>query len=153
MSRTLLIGLGNSLLTDDAVGPAVARAVVERLAAGEAELAELSVGGLELVERLVGCERAVIIDAIQTEGGRIGDCRRLDFAAAPQGRTSALTHRLDLAAGLELGRRLGWQLPERLAVYVVEVADPYTFGETMTPAVQAAVARAAEQIIAAEFGH
>jgi len=152
MPRSLIIGLGNPILTDDAVGLAVARLVHERLADPETELAELAVGGLELVERLAGYERVVIIDAIRTEGGEVGECRRVELDGPESSRRTAFTHEVGLSEGLELARRLGMELPQKLSIYAIEIADPYTVSEEMTAEVRAAVPRAAEMILAAEFG-
>jgi len=70
--RAIIVGLGNPIRTDDAVGLAVARAVHARLARPDVELCELAAGGLELVERLAGYGHAVIIDAVQSGGGQVG---------------------------------------------------------------------------------
>jgi len=149
--RALIVGLGNPIRTDDAVGLVVARAVHARLARPDVELCELAAGGLELVERLAGYDHAVIVDAIQSEHGRVGECYRLDWECGRGSQRTGGTHEVGLLEGLELARRLGFQTPEAVRVYVVEVADPYTFGMEMTAEVRAAVPAAVERIIATEF--
>ena len=151
-TRTAIVGLGNSVLTDDAVDPAVARLIHQRLGNADVDFIEAAVGGIELVELLVGYDRAVIIDAIQTDGGRIGDCYLLDLAGSRPSRRTGMTHEVGLLEGLEFGRRIGLETPHSLRVYAVEVADPFTFSTQMTPEVQAAVGSVAEHILAEEFG-
>ena len=151
-TRTIIIGLGNPILTDDAVGPAVARLVHERLNDPNAELREVAVGGIELVELLVGYDKAIVIDAIKTDRGRVGDCCLVDLEGSTSTRRTGMTHEVGLLEGLEFARRAGLEMPDYLCVYAVEVADPFTFSETMTPEVQAAVRPAAEHILAEEFG-
>jgi len=151
-AASVIIGLGNDILSDDAVGPAVARLVHARLPISSAELREAAVGGIALVEMLAGFRKAVIVDAILTSGGRAGDCYLLDLAESPPSRRTAMTHEIGLLEGLEFGRRAGLPLPEVLRVYAVEVADPHTFGTEMTPEVRAAVPRVAARILADEFG-
>jgi hydrogenase maturation protease len=149
--RSIIIGLGSPIRSDDAVGPEVARRVFESLDSERVECREMAVGGIELVESLVGYDHAVIVDAIQREGGRIGECYRLDLEHVTQPEPPGFSHQFGLVEGLELARRLGMDVPSHLSVYVVEVADPYTISETMTPEVMDAVPAAVEKILREEF--
>ena len=63
---TGIIGLGNPLLTDDAVGIIVARQLQELLPE-DMFIVEASAGGMELVELMLDHERIILIDAIMTE--------------------------------------------------------------------------------------
>jgi hydrogenase maturation protease len=146
--RSIIIGLGNPLLTDDAVGPEVARRVHGLLDSADFELCELAVGGVELMETIIGYKRAVIIDAILTENGKPGTCYLLDLAHCPPTMHASMSHEIGLLEGLELGRRLGLALPERLWVYAVTIVDPFTFGTKMTDRVERAIPRIAREIAA-----
>ena len=150
--RAVIIGLGNSILTDDAVGPAVAQLVHQRLGDVNVDLREAAVGGIELVEMLEGYDKAVIIDAIKTEGGRVGDYYLLDLEGSESSQRIGMTHEVGLLEGLEFSRKVGLEMPGCLRVYAVEVADPFTFSTEMTAEVQAAVPSVAEHILAEEFG-
>lgn len=151
--RSAVVGLGNPFMCDDAVGLAVARQIHEQIPESQhVDLIEAAVGGLELAEMLIGYDKAVIIDAIQTDGGRVGDFCLLDLERSSSGEQPAMTHQVGLLEGLELSRRLGMKVPACLKVYAVEVAEPYTFGTDMTDQVKAAVPRVALKILAAEFG-
>jgi hydrogenase maturation protease len=154
------VGLGNPIRSDDAVGLAVARLVYEPLAAGgeaaqwNVDLIEAAVGGFELVEMLVGYDKAVIIDAIQTQGGRIGDCHLvdLDLDRRPSTREPLMRHQIGLIEGLELARRLAMNVPECVRVYGVEVSNIDTFGTEMSDEVKIAVPCIAGDILSTEFG-
>ncbi len=152
--RTLVLGLGNPILRDDGVG----WRIVESLRGRESPLGNniefdtFSRGGLALMERLIGYRRAVLVDAIETEGGAPGTVHRLKPDRLPRppslrARHSDSVHDLSLPAALELGRRLGAELPDEVYIVAVEVADAHDFGETLTPEVEAAVGRAAEEVI------
>ena len=146
--RTLIVGLGNPLLRDDAVGLRVARQV--RAALGDradVEVVEEACGGLRLMERMVGYDRAILIDAIRS-GRPPGSVMTLDPREIDT-QHSASAHDVNLPTALALGRRSGARLPsdDRLSVVAVEVEDVETFGEQLTPAVEVAVERAAEQVL------
>jgi hydrogenase maturation protease len=63
--KILILGLGNELLSDDAVGILAARVLKERLG-DKADVVESSLSGMALLDLLVGYERAILIDAVKT---------------------------------------------------------------------------------------
>ena len=145
--RTLVLGLGNPLLTDDSVG----LRVVDRLRSAldgwpGLELAEDYWGGLRLMERLVGYDRAIIVDA-QRSGAPAGTVSILS-ANAPPTRHGDSAHDVDLWTALEFGRQAGAAVPTASSIRIVaiEAADVDTFGEKCTPAVAASIPRAAEAV-------
>jgi len=146
--KTLILGLGNPLVTDDSVGLRVAAALRPLLAGrSDVEVAEDYWGGLRLMERLVGYDRAIIVDAIRT-GDPPGTIHHLAPDAIPTQR-SASVHDVNLPTALEFGRQAGLCLPKNGDILLVgiEVEDILTFGEVCTPAVQAAVAPAVQEIL------
>jgi hydrogenase maturation protease len=148
--KTLIIGLGNPLVTDDSVGLRVIEQVKPRLAdRDDVEVAEDYWGGLRLMERMIGFDRAIVVDAIQT-GSPPGTIHLL----TPEGiatQRSASAHDVNLATALEFGRSAGAHLPEnsRIRLVGIEAADTLTFGERCTPAVEAAIPAAVAVVIKA----
>jgi hydrogenase maturation protease len=146
--KTLVIGLGNPLLTDDRVGLLVARALQGRLAGRNGvEIDEDYNGGLRLMERMVGFERAIVVDAI-VAGGVPGRIRRLRADDMPTQHTAS-GHDTNLKTALDFGRSVGAALPEDDDVLIigVEVADVSTFGTHCTPEVAAAVPTAVATVL------
>lgn len=149
-AKTLVIGLGNPILTDDAAGIKVARALHAGPLPAGVDVAELSVGGLALMEAMVGYERAVLIDAIKTRGGAPGQVYTLALDDLPGTLNTASAHDVNLATALATGRRLGAPLPEDADIHIIaiEAEDVLTFGEQCTPAVEAAIPVAARRVLA-----
>jgi hydrogenase maturation protease len=148
--KTLIIGLGNPLVTDDSVGLRVVEAIRPRLAdrAG-VEVAEDYWGGLRLMERMIGFDRAIVIDAIQT-GATPGTIHLLTPEGIPTQR-SASAHDVNLSTALQFGRQAGAHLPanEHIQLVGIEAEDTLSFGEQCTPSVQAAIPRAVEAVLTA----
>ena len=147
--NTLVLGLGNPIVSDDAVGIRVAAVLRERLAGhADIEVDEDYWGGLKLMERLIGYRRAVVIDAIQTGEAPAGTIRRLRVGDMPTQR-SASAHDVNLPTALEIGRRAGQVLPRDEDIHLVgiEAADILNFGERLTPAVEAAVPQAVALVL------
>jgi len=150
MTKILIIGLGNPLVTDDSVGLRVAAALREQLA-GRSDVAVVDDywGGLRLMEQMTGYDRAIVIDAI-CSGAPPGTIHHLAIGDMPTQR-SASSHDMTLPTALALGRKAGLQLPEDEAIMLlgIEAVDIVNFAETCTPAVAAAVPRAVADVLAA----
>lgn len=155
----LVVGLGNPVRGDDGIGWRVVEALEDRLgtqAAAERavkpELDWLAVGGLTLMERLVGYERVVLVDALQ-EGVPAGTVTCRPFHELMSHRAADLdsTHDADLATALATGRVLRAPLPSEITVVGVEVRDAETFTDVLSPAVEAAVPSAVELVLALLF--
>jgi hydrogenase maturation protease len=147
--KTLVVGLGNPILTDDGVGIYVARALAARALPPDVEVAEASLGGLRLLDMIRGYERVVLVDAIQTAGGRPGQLHRLGPNDLCASRHAGCSHDMALPVALALGRQLGMPLPtdENLIILAVEVVEVLDLGEQCTPEVEAAIPLAVEQVM------
>lgn len=147
-TTTLILGLGNDILSDDAVGLRVAAGLQRRLGARrDVEVRQVCEMGLALLDLIVGCREAILVDSIQTDGADPGTLREFD-AADLRTRRGASPHFLGVGETLELGRLLGLAMPERVRILAIEVADPFTLGTDLTPAVAAAVGPATERVLA-----
>ena len=145
--KAIILGLGNPVRADDSVGLRVAQALAERLSSPEVTVIEASVSGLDILDLLVGYERAIIIDAIQTKGGQPGQIYRLEPGTFVATRHSANPHSVDFATALELGERLGLALPRGMVIFGIEVAEVNSFSEECTPEVAAAVPVCVEMVL------
>ncbi|KAF0107242.1 MAG: hydrogenase maturation protease [Anaerolineaceae bacterium] len=150
--KTLVIGLGNPILGDDGVGWRVAEEVAKSTAnRPEVEVDCYSLGGLSLMERLTGCERAILIDSIFTGTKPVGTVSRFPLNELPDvvaGHTTA-AHDTSLRNALNVGRSMDIPLPrdEDVSVVAVEAENVYDFSETLSPPVEAAVPLAVQAVL------
>jgi hydrogenase maturation protease len=143
-----VLGLGNDILTDDAVGLLVVRAVRAQLGDAPAiAVHETMEMGLTLLDEIADAESLILVDAVQTGGVPPGHVHELDTEELPQV-TATSPHFLGVGETLALGASLGLLMPRRVRIIAIEVADPYTLGTHPTPAVAGAVPLAAERVIA-----
>ena len=149
--KTLVLGVGSSILADDGVGIAVARALESRAAGREdVEFGVNEEGGFSLLEDALGFDRLVVIDAVL--GRSPGRLRRLDLSELAPTVHCGGPHGLNLATVLEFGRRQGLAAPREVIVYAVEVPDVNTFGEELSPAVEARIGEIVREIEREIFG-
>jgi hydrogenase maturation protease len=147
---TLLIGLGNPILGDDGIGWHVVHAVEAALPAGmPVEVDYLSLGGLSLMERLVGYRRAIIVDSVQTRAGAVGQVHVFNLDALPDRSTGHTTaaHDTSLQTALALGQRMGATLPQEVVVVGVEAERVYDFSEELSDPVAAAIPAACAAVL------
>jgi hydrogenase maturation protease len=145
--KTLVLGLGNSILTDDRVGLAVAEEVSRRLDTADVTVQQASTGGLGLLELVLGYDKIIIVDAIQTKNSDPGRIHRLSPDQFSGNLRSLSAHDVSLATTLELARRLGKDIPKEIVIFAVEAGDVDSFGENLTPGVAAAVPAVVELVL------
>lgn len=145
---TLVLGLGNDVLGDDAIGLHVVRALCERLAdATDVVVRETTEMGLALLDFMVGYRRVVLVDSIQTgtaPPGFVHEIQHHDLKTLP----ARTPHFLGVGETLALGRMLGLPMPEQVTILAVEVADPFTLGSEMSPALRLGLPGIVDRLLA-----
>jgi hydrogenase maturation protease len=147
--RTLVAGIGSTIRGDDGVGVEVVRRLRNRVANDDVDIVELGTAGVALLDLVDGYGRLILVDAIVT-GGQPGTVYELkgDEVATPAHLGAG--HEADLPTVLDLGQKLSKIMPREVVVIAVEAADLYSFSETLTPRVEAAmpdVVKRVEKII------
>jgi hydrogenase maturation protease len=136
-------------LGDDGVGWRIAEAVKARCRDPGVKVACLAIGGLSLMEHLVGSERAIIVDGVLTHQGKIGDvlCFRLDELTDLSAGHTRSAHDVSLQTALDLGRIMGAPLPEDVMVVAVEIDPVFEFYDGLSLEVADAVPVATETVL------
>jgi len=141
--RTLVLGMGNPILSDDAIGIVLASTLKPQLAdiPGVDVVEECCVGGLNLLDVLEGYDRLIALDSIKTIGGVPGTWYAFDATALRETMNLRNVHDANFATALALGRHMGMHLPDDKGCHVVavEIADNMTFSESLSPALEAAL--------------
>lgn len=141
---TLILGLGNELLSDDGIGVVAVRKLQE-LFSKQADFVSTSEAGMALLDHFIGYKKAIIIDAIFTENGNPGDVHELtpedlDSVIAPSPHFAGLPEIWDIASKLEL------EFPTDIKIYALEVADPFTLGGEISEKVMNTIPRVIELV-------
>ncbi len=148
---TVVLALGNPVLSDDAVGLHVAdalRAMLHARPLRDVQVLKSQRAGFELVEMLPGYDRAIIVDAVLADEPVPGRVRELSLEDLSGSRRLINAHEISLPTALEMGRRLGLSMPDEVELIAIEAIDLYTMGTTMSAPVRAAVQPVAERIYA-----
>jgi hydrogenase maturation protease len=132
-ARSILVGLGNPLMSDDVVGLIVAGEVHKRLSGFDLELS--SSDGLDVVDRILDHDFAVIIDSMVTGEHRPGTAVRLGFQRSMRTLRASDVHGVGFSQAIELARSCGATVPSRIVVYGIEVVDPHSVGNLVSAVV------------------
>jgi len=148
--KTLVIGLGNPILGDDGVGWKVAGQLTRLIDPGSSvEIDCAALGGLSLMERMLGYQRVIVIDSIDSREGPEGSIRIFPLAelANPYAGHSASAHDSSLITALAAARSLGVETPTRVDVVAIEARNVRDFSEHLSPQIAAAVPLAAKAVL------
>lgn len=145
--KTLLLGLGNTILGDDGVGIAVTREIRRRCSnRNDLTIKESALSGLALLDLIIGYDRLIVVDAIKTGTKPPGYVHRLDMSDIRQTTLASSPHFTGLPSVIEFGRACGYQMPRDVQLLAIEARDLYTVKEALTPELKKAVPGIAQQI-------
>lgn len=125
-NKPVVLGLGNDLLGDDAVGILAARSL-DTTYPDCADIKESNLSGLTLLDLLAGYDKAIIVDAIHTgkhPPGTIIEMTPADLHSVP----SASPHYASFAEVLSIARRLELDFPGEIVILAVEIGDTVQIG-------------------------
>jgi len=145
---TLVLGIGNPILTDDGVGIEIAQKLKEENP--ELDVVETSEAGIALLDFVIGYDRIIIIDSIKTEKGRPGDLYKLELEDLRPSKDFSSSHGIGIATAFELEKKLGYKMPEQISIYAIDIKDNTTFGEDCTQEIKTKIPSIALQIIKEE---
>lgn len=142
-SLPLVIGIGNTIMGDDGVGPAVV-ALLEKIPGIRAELLVLDTPGFALLTYIQSREKVIIIDAADFDAAPGTVVRVTSSDVKRKNAVSVSLHDADPFAVVDYAAQMGLA-PKELVVYAVrfESIEPRL---TLSPLVSDAAKRTAELI-------
>ena len=140
--KTLILGIGNLVLSDDGVGVHVAQAMAGMKLPDQVEVLDVGAAFLDIITEVKKASRSIVVDAMQA-GGTPGTIYRtmLNHCVSP-------TH-LDTMHGLDISRMFAMangREPEDVLVFGVEPAK-LSWGMDLSPKVAKAIPFVIEQIL------
>jgi hydrogenase maturation protease len=156
LMKTIIVGLGNPILGDDGVGWKVAEQVQKQLTSSplpkgegsQVDVEFLSLGGISLMEHLIGYQRAILIDAVafDQEPGSIIVSKLSEMPDTSAFHITSI-HDTSLQNALKLGKTMGADLPEQVIVVGIVTNRIYDFGEELSQPVANSLSKATQIVI------
>lgn len=143
--KTIILGVGNLILGDDGVGIHVVNELKKQIQSPNPNLTidEAITGGMNLLELILGYDKAIIVDAVRTKNGKNGEVKRIplnDFSTVH----SCNPHDVSLIEAVEMAKKMGEnQIPKEIIIIGVMMKEiPCEFGENLSEKIAAAVPKA-----------
>ena len=146
--NTLILGIGNPILTDDGVGIKIAQRLKEENP--KLEVIETSEAGIALLDLVMGYNKLIIIDSIKNERGKPGEVYQFELEDLRSAMDFSSSHGVDVATAFEVGKGLGYKMPKFVSIYAVAIKDNTTFGEECTKEVEQRIPFIVKQIMRKE---
>ena len=146
--KTIILGVGNQILGDDGVGVHVANELKKQIQNPLIAIDEAITGGMNLLDLLLGYDKAIVIDAVKTEDGENGEVKRI-----PLGNFSTMhscnPHDVSLMEAIQMAKKLGEnKIPKEIIIIGIMMNEiPCEFGEQLSRKIQAAVPKAVEMTL------
>jgi hydrogenase maturation protease len=143
--KTLILGMGNPILSDDGVGLLAVEKLRYRIP--RADVASSAMIGLTLFDLIIGYDTLFIIDAMTTRNGKLGELKKIGEYDRHGTLHLFSSHGINIFELMELGVRCGYDMPRLLAVYGIEIGDEVAFGEALSLALNEKLPAIVEEII------
>jgi hydrogenase maturation protease len=146
--KTLVLGIGNTILGDDGAGVLVVRQAASRIDNPDVCFKETGAAGLNLLDLIIGFDRLIVVDAVLTDELHTGRI----FHILPE--TYNLTgnaisaHSCGLNAALTLaGKMYQTQVPRQVSIIGIGIRQVEIVTESLSPEVEAALPGAIQLLI------
>ena len=143
--KTIILGIGNPILGDDGVGVHVANELKKQIQNPSITIDEAITGGMNLLDLILGYDKAIIIDAVKTKDGENGEVKRI-----PLGNFSTMhscnPHDVSLIEAIEMAKKMGEdRIPKEIIVIGIMMKEiPCEFGEKLSKKIAMAVPKAVD---------
>jgi hydrogenase maturation protease len=146
--KTLILGMGNTLLCDDGIGIIVKRYLEKNLSTlDNVEFRETSWGGFKIIDLLGGFDYAIVIDSIKTGNKPQGYIHRLNpNDLLPTLRLNSY-HDINFITALKLAEIFHAKMPEHIDIFAIEVENTDIIAESIVPEIWDSIKRCSLEVI------
>ena len=146
--KTIILGVGNQILGDDGVGVHVANELKKHIKNPDITIDEGITGGMNLVELILGYDKAIIIDAVKTEDGKNGEVKKIpliEFSTLH----SCNPHDVSLSEAISMAKKMGEnRIPSEIVIVGILMKEiPCEFKETLSKKIAEAVPKAVKIVL------
>jgi len=140
--KILIVGLGNPILSDDAIGLHVVRKISRDIHSSplskehQIDIIEEAVNSLELVERFIGYDKVVVVDSLKTNKLAVGEIAKLTPKSFEKKNTRNVSnpHDIDFYSAIKVLKEIfGKEVTKDITIYGIEVRNIHEFGERLSP--------------------
>lgn len=125
--KTAILGFGNPCRSDDAIGVYVVTELKDQVTTENVSVFDMGTGAFEVLFKLKGHTRIIIVDAVTNSGEAPGTLFKLpaeEVASAPQDDPMVFLHSLKWDQALSYAKKiLRDEYPDDITVYLIAIDD------------------------------
>lgn len=149
MAKILVLGIGNRIRCDDAIGIHIIDRLKRELSDSNVDIKETEETRLALLDLIEGYERVIIVDSIRAPAGTpAGEILRFTADELDIGPEDHSSHAMGIPSLLKIGREQDMPMPDpdQIVILAVTVQHADDFGEQLSPEAEAAIPKAIKEI-------
>ncbi len=143
--ENLVLGIGNEIKRDDAIGLIVTKKISEIMSEYDIDFKTLNSGKLLLLDEVRGYDNVIIIDSIKTQDGVPGILYNLTPDDIGNESGISLSHNVDMEILSGKYSFLEESLP-KVEIIAIETKNPFEFGESLTSELEGKIPEIVENI-------
>jgi len=134
--KTLVFGIGNEIITDDAIGPKLTKRLKTSLCSPNIDYETAFVGGLDILEYIKGYTKVIFIDAIKTRDGVPGDIYLFSVDDFKETLHLSNIHDISFLTALELGKEIGYNIPTEIIIIAIEIKEDLVYSDNFSTEIE-----------------
>jgi len=131
-NKVLILGIGNDIQQDVGIPVRLTRDMKDLVPAGDFDFECLFIGGLELLEYIHGYKGVVFIDTIKTDQQTPGKVHVFSTGDYQETLHLSCRHDVSFKMSLEMGKKLGFMIPEKILVLGIEILEDLEFSASFS---------------------
>ncbi|MCX6164333.1 MAG: hydrogenase maturation protease [Ignavibacteriae bacterium] len=146
--KVLILGMGNTILNDDAIGIIIVRYLRMHLKnLTGIDFKETSWGGFRIIDLIRGYDYVIIIDSIKTGKSNPGEIHHLKTSdLLPTLRLNSY-HDINFITAIKLAEALNEKMPGDIDILAVEVENNFTITEKLTKEIRNSIYECSIRVI------
>ncbi len=144
---TLVLGIGNDILTDDGIGPKLVNELQKKLDLPAVTFMTAAAGGMDILEMIRDYKKVIIIDAIKTRDGIPGTVYFLTPADFRETLHISSFHDISFLTALDLAEKLDIPIPGQVSIIAIEIVEDLTFSNEFSPPIAAKYDRIRQEVM------
>jgi hydrogenase maturation protease len=146
--KTIILGVGNQILGDDGVGVHVANELKKHIKNPDITIDEGITGGMNLLDLILGYDKAIIIDAVKAKDGKNGEVKKIplnEFSTIH----SCNPHDVSLSEAINMAKKMGEnRIPKEILIVGILMKEiPCEFKEKLSEKIAKAVPKAVKIVL------
>jgi len=147
--KTIILGIGNPILGDDGIGIHIVRQLKKELQQNShIVIDEAMTGGMNLLDAIIGYDKAILIDAVILCDEKIGDVKRFELGDLGTVH-SCNPHDVSLFESIKLAESLGEKkVPDEIIIIGIVLHElPLEFSEDLSPLISSSIPKAIQLVL------